>query len=64
MHNPFMRSLRDGYEVIYDGPSPTAMIPRAEAALNVATMITDGLGLRCCSGGIERARVLAQLKAW
>jgi len=30
----FMRSLRDRYEVIYDWPSPTAMIPRAEATIH------------------------------
>jgi len=30
----FMRSLHDRYEVIYDLPSPTAMIPRAEATIH------------------------------
>jgi hypothetical protein len=63
MNDYFMRSLRDRYEVIYDGLSPTAMMPRAEAA-KAATMITDGLGLRRCSGGIRKARVLAHLKVW
>jgi len=29
-----MRSLRDRYEVIYDWPSPTAMIPRAEPTIH------------------------------
>jgi hypothetical protein len=41
----FMRSLRDRYEVVYDWPSPTAMIPGEEAS-KAATMITDGLGLQ------------------
>jgi len=63
MNDHFMRSLRDRYEVIYDGPSPTAMIPRAEAA-KAATMITDGLGLQSCSRGIGKARVLAHLNVW
>jgi len=29
-----LRSLRDRYEVIYDLPSPTAMISRAEATIH------------------------------
>jgi len=29
----FMRSLHDRYEVIYNYPSPMAMIPRAEATI-------------------------------
>ena len=47
MNNYFRRSLRDRYKVIYDLPSPTAMIPGAKAS-KAATMITDGLGLRNC----------------
>jgi len=61
MNDHFMRSLRDRYEVIYDWPTPTAMIPRAEETFNAATMITDWLGLRS-SRGIGRARVLAHLE--
>jgi len=41
MNDHFRRTLRDRYEVIYDGQSPTAMIPGAEAS-NAAIMITDG----------------------
>jgi len=33
MNDDFMRSLRDIYEVIFDWPSPTAMILRAEATI-------------------------------
>jgi hypothetical protein len=34
MNDHFMRTLRDRYEVIYDSPSPTAMIPTAEASIH------------------------------
>jgi len=34
MNDHFMRSLQDRYDVIYDWPSPTAMIPRAEATIH------------------------------
>ena len=34
MNVHFMRSLRDRYEVLYDWPSPMAMIPRAEATIH------------------------------
>ena len=34
MNDHFMRSLRDRYEVIYDGPSPMAMIVRVEATIH------------------------------
>ena len=63
MNDHFMRSLGDRYEVIYDGPSPTAMIPRAEAA-KAATMLTDVLGLQSCSRETRKARVLAHWKVW
>jgi hypothetical protein len=43
---------------------PTAMIPRAEEAFNAATMNTEGLGLRSCSLGIERAQVIEHLEVW
>jgi hypothetical protein len=60
MNYHLMRSIRDTYKVICDGPSPTATIPRAEAA-KAATMITDEQGLQSCSQAIERARVLVYL---
>jgi len=34
MNDHFMRSFRDRYRVVYDPPSPTAMIPRAEATID------------------------------
>jgi hypothetical protein len=45
MNDHFVRSLQHRYEVIYYGPSLTAMIPRAEPA-KATTMITDGLGIQ------------------